>query len=455
MVRIKERALNIAAVLSLAMLLSSCGQGSSASAEPTYTEDTSAAPAESSITQSISAPAQTSDTSATAVTRVFRPAETASSAEDTSSVIPETEQSAESSSTEAPTETTLTEAPTVPVSADTENVTTAVPETEISESSVSPSESTIPAESTNEESTSLTTAAPAKERKIYDYRVYDASLFDDSLFIGDSISTGLPLYRYLDGKNVFAKIGLNPSTALTKKVPTVYGDLTAAECAGRAQPDRVYIMLGSNGVQWLSSDTMTSCTEQLCEKILAASPSSEIVIISVPPVTKQYDQSGETSVMYRINEYNAKLKKLCDEKGYTYVDVCTQLKDTGGYFKDEYAAKDGLHFQGAAYNKMLGKIYVDIAYADAMKAEEEKAAAEKAAEESTSGTTVTETGNAAEKVSETSAPASAADAVTKKKKTVKKAAAPAEETEFTRPPLIMGHTEIIASETTVPLEKAE
>ena len=42
---------------------------------------------------------------------------------------------------------------------------------------------------------------------------FDKDYFSSSLFIGDSISTGLSLYGFLDQQNVFAQQGLAPSTA--------------------------------------------------------------------------------------------------------------------------------------------------------------------------------------------------------------------------------------------------
>lgn len=50
---------------------------------------------------------------------------------------------------------------------------------------------------------------------------FDTSFFDDALFIGDSITTGLYLYGYLDESLVYAKLGLAPSTALESEIDGV------------------------------------------------------------------------------------------------------------------------------------------------------------------------------------------------------------------------------------------
>lgn len=233
-----------------------------------------------------------------------------------------------------------------------------------------PAETTVPVSESSGAGGAGTTAPPVSETeettvlttyKYYDYHVYDASFFDKSLFIGDSISTGLPLYKYLNNKNVFAKIGLNPSTALTKRLSTAYGTYTAAETCYYMKPDRAYIMLGSNGIQWMTVKNLMSCMEKLCNDILSYSPGTEIVIISVPPVTKGYNSSNP-GTMNRINEFNSNLKLMCEEKGWQFVDICSQLKDTSGFFASEFAERDGLHFKAKAYQTMLGQIYLDMTY---------------------------------------------------------------------------------------------
>ena len=61
-----------------------------------------------------------------------------------------------------------------------------------------------------------------------------------------------------------------------------------------------------------------------------------------------------------LNGYNKLLKELADEMGVIYLDLCSELQDSTGYFSDTYAEADGLHFLGAAYKKMLSFIQKSI-----------------------------------------------------------------------------------------------
>lgn len=180
---------------------------------------------------------------------------------------------------------------------------------------------------------------------------YNREFFSEDLFIGDSISTGLYLYDYLEAENVFAEVGLNPESALTKKV----NDVTCIEKATEMRPKRIYVMLGTNGLAFMDVDYMSTKMTELVAELEMACPVAKICVISLPPVTKEHDAEGKET-MAKINEYNSKLEAMCNQGGFTYVDICSKLKDSDGYFSSQYAEDDGLHFLGSAYALLLGTI---------------------------------------------------------------------------------------------------
>ena len=162
---------------------------------------------------------------------------------------------------------------------------------------------------------------------------YTQEYFANDLFIGDSISTGLYLYSYLEKDNVFAEVGLNPESALTKQIDGV----TCIDKAMEMNPKRIYIMLGSNGLAFLDGKYMANKLVELIAELEMACPTAKICVISIEA-----------------------LKSLCEEGGYTYIDICTLFKDSEGYFAEKYAESDGLHFQGSTYTLMLGYIQKTI-----------------------------------------------------------------------------------------------
>lgn len=180
---------------------------------------------------------------------------------------------------------------------------------------------------------------------------YNKEFFANDLFIGDSISTGLVGYGYLNSANVFAQVGLNPDSAITKEIE---GE-TAVSRVASMQPDRVYLMLGSNGLAYMGNDYMANKMLELISEIEIACPTADIVIISIPPVTAAHEAEGNET-MALVNDYNAKLKNIASNGGYLYVDLCSRLVDGTGYFSSAYAEQDGLHFLGTAYIEMLSYI---------------------------------------------------------------------------------------------------
>ncbi len=231
----------------------------------------------------------------------------------------------------------------------------------------------VPETTVTAEAPAASTVVTADEQTEYDY-----DFFRNDLFIGDSISTGYSLYGFLKDKNVFAKVGLNPNTVLTKRVSTCYGDLYVADMLHYTKPERVYVMLGSNGIQWLSNSAMISSIDSLVGIIQEASPDSKIYLISVTPVTPGYDSTVEdVNVMEKINDYNSDLKDFAEEKGVIFINVAEDLKDEYGYFSSAFAESDGMHFKPGAYKVVLSKIERTVKELDeaalAAQAEEEQA----------------------------------------------------------------------------------
>lgn len=200
------------------------------------------------------------------------------------------------------------------------------------------------------------TPEPTAETEVTDGGVvlpqtYNRDYFSNDLFIGDSIFTGLYLYSYLDINNVYATVGLNPESALSHELEGV----TCIKKAETMQPRNIYIMLGTNGLAYYNGSYMAEKMLSLIEALERACPTAKICIISIPPVTKAHEAEGNET-MAKVESYNAELKSYCDQGGYTFIDICSGLKDDEGYFSSKYAEADGLHFLGGTYQAVLGYI---------------------------------------------------------------------------------------------------
>ena len=237
------------------------------------------------------------------------------------------------------------------------SIVTTVITTDTVETEPAPEEETETTEETEapEEETSETDESEESTTEAIEEDIYDEEFFAGDYFIGDSIYTGLVNYGYFPESQVFAQVGLNPDSALTKE----YGGYTAVSKAEEMQPKRIFIMLGSNGLAYLGNTHMADQMKVLVGQLREVCPESYIYVVSIPPVTKAHDAEGqETMVM--VNGYNKLLKSMCEETGVVYLDLCSKLEDASGYFSDVYAEADGLHFLGTAYKRMLAFFHRSI-----------------------------------------------------------------------------------------------
>jgi lysophospholipase L1-like esterase len=178
---------------------------------------------------------------------------------------------------------------------------------------------------------------------------FDREFFENDLFIGDSIMTGISHYRHISPANVFAKVGINPDNVRTTEID----GQTALGKATSMNPARIFIMLGSNGLDYLTAETMVARMATFA----ASLPSSDIIVLTIPPVTAKYAETVTAyDVMERINNINTLLISTAADNTYTVIDTTAILKDSTGYLAAEYAENDGLHFKSGAYNAMLSYI---------------------------------------------------------------------------------------------------
>ena len=178
---------------------------------------------------------------------------------------------------------------------------------------------------------------------------FDKEYFSSSLFIGDSISTGLSLYGFLEQDNVFAQQGLAPSTALDAEIDGV----TLSDKIASFKPKKVFIMLGTNSVGYADNETLAASMTELVNKISGLTK-AKIYVISIPPITVEAEQSDENALTKKdIDDYNAKLKTAVTDTGASFIDLNSVLSNSDGYFDADYAEMDGIHFMGTTYEVML------------------------------------------------------------------------------------------------------
>lgn len=223
------------------------------------------------------------------------------------------------------------------------------PETTVSETT------TVSVTTTETEATTEETSDSEKAETIAASKEYAPEFFDRGLIIGDSISVGLVNYGYLKPENVFAQIGLTPASVLTADID---GTTVYTKAAGLA-PDYICIMLGTNGLSYLSEDFMAEKMSEFIDGLRQTCPDAKILLVSIPPVTAAHE-SEKPEKIENITKYNEHIAKLAEEKSVPYVNIFSLLQDSGGYLAADYAEHDGLHLKGAAYPVLLSAIQTAV-----------------------------------------------------------------------------------------------
>lgn len=173
-----------------------------------------------------------------------------------------------------------------------------------------------------------------------------------TVFAGDSITTGLTVYRTVNkigiggNKKVTAAIGLNTVTFRTRRV---FGGKSGLGRVISYKPYRIYMMLGINELHFRRADLMITQYENLLRSIKRASPQTDIVLLAVSPVTKA--ERARRHGFRQIPSFNKKLKQLAGKTGCRYYDYTAFLKNSDGFLTAKYSAGDGYHWNTAGYNR--------------------------------------------------------------------------------------------------------
>lgn len=194
-----------------------------------------------------------------------------------------------------------------------------------------------------------TTATTAAAGEYVPLANADESYFDDALFIGNSRTVGMYLFGDMpESTDFFADVGLTIYDALDANIDvppesgstnTLTGLLTAK------QYGKIYIMFGINELGTGTSESFVEYYQSVVQKICQMQPDAIVYVQSIINVAA----SAETDVISNanINEKNALLSQIADNKQVFYIDLNPSLVDSSGYLNSDYTS-DGIHLGGSS-----------------------------------------------------------------------------------------------------------
>ena len=192
----------------------------------------------------------------------------------------------------------------------------------------------------------------------------DPSCLDGAVFIGDSITLKLKNYVTLKRKTDAGFFGtaqflaagsMGSGNALLPVGedsihPSYNGIKDSLENnLARMNASKVYIMLGANDLAPYGVDGAAKNLDRLVGRFLSKLPSLKVYIQSATPLLA--DKQMKTLNNANIEKYDSELSDLCDERGWTYLDVASIMRDSDGSMKPEYCSDPddlGMHFTDEA-----------------------------------------------------------------------------------------------------------
>lgn len=161
----------------------------------------------------------------------------------------------------------------------------------------------------------------------------------DIVMLGNSITEGgLWSELFNDARVKNRGIGGETTSDVLKRLDQV--------TAGK--PKKVFLLIGINDLRDnpAMTDKAVANIQTIIERIQKESPKTKIYVQSILPVSKD-----RVNRDIELRKANTAIKKICEDKGVTYIDINTAFSDENGHLKKEYTIADGLHLNGAGYIK--------------------------------------------------------------------------------------------------------
>ena len=183
------------------------------------------------------------------------------------------------------------------------------------------------------------------EKKVDAYAVQNANYSKGQIvFIGDSITDLYHLddyYADLDKACYNRGIGGDRTDGVIDRLKVSLYDL---------EPSEVVLMIGINDLNsGRTVEEVSSLYKVILDGIKVNLPSSKIFTMSVLPMNDMlsgyFDIDKQNS---KVVEVNTHIAQMASEKGFTYVDLYSQMKDSNGKLIADYSY-DGIHPNANGY----------------------------------------------------------------------------------------------------------
>lgn len=188
----------------------------------------------------------------------------------------------------------------------------------------------------------------------------DDAYFADAVFIGDSMMEYVEMLDEIPTANFVWKIGMSPASVGRKQFTTRDSNtrLTTFEVVAQYNPRKIYVMLGSNGLDHAPVQNIVEDYERLSDALITHFPDALIYVITSPPMSRKRMTGDNHIPTKRYANFADELLALAERRHFYYIDLYHLVVNEQGYLPLKYDCGDGYHLSTSAYSMLLEQVRI-------------------------------------------------------------------------------------------------
>lgn len=212
------------------------------------------------------------------------------------------------------------------------------------------------------------TAAPQAPDMVPAFGRVSTDWFSDAAFLGDSLTAGIAYYDInVGGALVLGYEGTSPNqivnrTAL-KNTNEDDAEQVPLDILAEQQPAKLYLLIGTNALAGLGNDEgFLAYYGKLLDELQSTLPNSMIFVQSILNVRPEALDQAPGLTPERVGSMNDKIKEMCKERGFYYLNLTEAFTGEDGYLTADYAQNDGIHLTVAGYSHWVDYLCTHVPY---------------------------------------------------------------------------------------------
>ena len=212
------------------------------------------------------------------------------------------------------------------------------------------------------------TAAPQTPDMVPEFGRVSTDWFADAAFLGDSLTAGIAYYDINVGVAlVLGYEGTSPNqivnrTAL-KNTNEDDAEQVPLDILAERQPAKLYLLIGTNALAGVGNDEgFLAYYGKLLDELQSTLPNSMIFVQSILNVRPEALEQAPGLTPERVASMNDKIKEMCKERGFYYLNLTEAFTGEDGYLTADYAQNDGIHLTVAGYSHWVDYLCTHVPY---------------------------------------------------------------------------------------------